>query len=137
MSVADLPKVNATLNGLSFALLLCGFYFIRKRKINIHKTFMLSALAVSTLFLASYLYYHSKVGTIHFKHTGWIRPVYFTILTSHSILAAIIVPLVLFTLWRALRADFIKHKQIAHWTLPIWLYVSVTGVVIFWMLYQL
>jgi putative membrane protein len=137
VSVADLPKVNATLNGLSFALLLCGFYFIRKRKINIHKTFMLSALAVSTLFLASYLYYHSQVGTIHFKHTGWIRPVYFTILTSHSILAATIVPLVLFTLWRALRADFIKHKQIAHWTLPIWLYVSVTGVVIFWMLYQL
>ena len=137
MSVADLPKVNATLNGLSFALLLCGFYFIRKRKINIHKTFMLSALAVSALFLASYLYYHSQVGTIHFKHTGWIRPVYFTILTSHSILAATIVPLVLFTLWRALRADFIKHNQIAHWTLPIWLYVSVTGVVIFWMLYQL
>jgi putative membrane protein len=137
VSVADLPKVNATLNGLSFALLLCGFYFIRKRKIKIHKTFMLSALAVSALFLASYLYYHSQVGTIHFKQTGWIRPVYFTILTSHSILAAIIVPLVLFTLWRALRADFIKHKQIAHWTLPIWLYVSVTGVVIFWMLYLL
>jgi putative membrane protein len=137
VSVADLPKVNATLNGLSFALLLCGFYFIRKRKIKIHKTFMLSALAVSALFLASYLYYHSQVGTIHFKHTGWIRPVYFTILTSHSALAAIIVPLVLFTLWRALRADFIKHKQIAHWTLPIWLYVSVTGVVIFWMLYLL
>ena len=137
MSVADLPKVNAILNGLSFTLLLFGFYFIRKRKINIHKTFMISALAVSALFLVSYLYYHSQVGTIHFKHTGWIRPVYFTILTSHSILAAAIVPLVLFTLWRAIRANFIKHRQIAHWTLPIWLYVSVTGVVIFWMLYQL
>jgi putative membrane protein len=120
VSVADLPKVNAILNGLSFVLLLCGFYFIRKRKIIIHKTFMLSAFGVSVLFLASYLYYHSQVGNIHFKHTGWIRPVYFTILTSHSILAA-----------------SIKHKQIAHWTLPIWLYVSVTGVVIFWMLYQI
>ncbi len=137
MSVADLPKVNAILNGLSFALLLCGFYFIRKRRINIHKTFMLSSFAVSVLFLISYLYYHSQVGNIHFRHTGWIRPVYFTILISHSIFAAIIVPLVLFTLWRALRANFIKHKKIAHWTLPIWLYVSVTGVVIYWMLYQL
>ena len=137
MSVADLPKVNATLNGLSFVLLLCGFYFIRKRKITTHKTFMLSAFTVSVLFLASYLYYHSQVGNIHFKHAGWIRPVYFSILTSHSILAAAIVPLVIFTLWRALRANFVKHKKIAHWTLPIWLYVSVTGVLIFWMLYQI
>ena len=98
---------------------------------------MLSAFTVSVLFLASYLYYHSQVGNIHFKHAGWIRPVYFSILTSHSILAAAIVPLVIFTLWQALRANFVKHRKIAHWTLPIWLYVSVTGVLIFWMLYQI
>lgn len=98
---------------------------------------MIAALTTSTLFLVSYLTYHFHVGNVHFRHFGWIRPLYFSILISHTILAVAIVPLALITLSRALREKFDKHKQIAHWTLPIWLYVSVTGVTIYWMLYRM
>ncbi|MDD5543554.1 MAG: DUF420 domain-containing protein [Acidobacteriia bacterium] len=137
ITIADLPVVNASLNGTSALLLTCGFVFIRRRLIRWHRACMIAALTTSTLFLVSYLTYHFHVGNVHFRHFGWIRPLYFSILISHTILAVAIVPLALITLSRALREKFDKHKQIAHWTLPIWLYVSVTGVTIYWMLYRM
>jgi putative membrane protein len=133
--VSDLPTLNAALNATSAVLLSLGYYFIRKKAVSAHKRCMLGAFATSTLFLISYLTYHYHVGSVRFDRGGWIRSVYFTILISHTILAAAIVPLVLVTLRRAWRARFDKHKRIARWTLPLWLYVSVTGVVIYWMLY--
>jgi uncharacterized membrane protein YozB (DUF420 family) len=102
-----------------------------------HRAIMLTAFATSSLFLVSYLYYHAHVGSVHFRGTGWSRPVYFTILTSHTILAIVIVPMVLITLSRALRERFDQHRAIARWTFPLWLYVSVTGVVVYLMLYRL
>lgn len=135
--IAELPALNATLNGLSALLLTCGFVFILNRKILWHKVCMLAAFVTSTCFLVSYLTYHYHVGVVRFMRTGWIRPVYFTILLTHTVLAVIIVPLVLITLYRAFTANFIKHRRIAAWTLPLWFYVSVTGVVIYWMLYQM
>lgn len=137
ISLTDLPVLNATLNGLSFFILMVGFYFIRNNKITAHKTCMLTALSVSVLFLISYLIYHYNVGSVHFTKQGWIRPVYFSILLTHTILAMTLVPMVAITLVRALKEKFDKHKRIAHWTLPIWMYVSVTGVVVYLMLYQL
>jgi putative membrane protein len=101
-----------------------------------HRAFMLAALASSSLFLASYLYYHAHVGSVHFQGRGWSRPVYFTILTSHTILAAVIVPMVIITLIRALRGRFDRHRAIARWTYPLWMYVSVTGVIVYFMLYR-
>jgi putative membrane protein len=133
--VSDLPTLNAALNATSAVLLSLGYYFIRKKAFAAHKRCMLAAFATSTLFLISYLVYHYHVGSVRFRGDGWIRSVYFTILVTHTILAAAIVPLVLVTLRRAWRARFDKHKRIARWTLPLWLYVSVTGVVIYWMLY--
>jgi putative membrane protein len=133
--VSDLPTLNAALNATSAVLLSLGYYFIRKKALAAHKRCMLAAFATSTLFLISYLVYHYHVGSVRFSGSGWIRSVYFTILLTHTILAAAIVPLVLVTLRRAWRARFDKHKRIARWTLPLWLYVSVTGVVIYWMLY--
>ena len=133
----ELPALNATLNGISAILLAAGFASIRNRKILLHKVFMVSAFSTSTLFLISYVTYHANVGSIRFHQSGWIRPVYFSILITHTILAALIVPLVLITLSRALKERFDKHKKIARWTLPLWFYVSVTGVVIYWMLYRL
>lgn len=130
------PPINATLNGCSAALLVAGRLLIARKKITAHRAVMLTALATSTLFLASYLYYHAHVGSVHFRGTGWSRPVYFTILTSHTILAAAIVPMVVITLSRALRERFDRHRAIARWTFPLWLYVSVTGVVIYLMLYR-
>ncbi len=132
-----LPTLNAILNSLSFVLLLFAFFFIKQRKVAAHRAFMLSAFGVSVLFLVSYLTYHSQVGTVHFTRRGWIRPVYFSILTTHTILAAAIVPLALITLSRGLKAKFARHIKIARWTLPIWLYVSLTGVVIYLLLYRL
>jgi putative membrane protein len=129
--------LNATLNGISAVLLVCGYAMIRRRKIQAHRTFMISAFICSTAFLISYVIYHIRVGNVHFLGQGWIRPVYFTLLISHVLLAAAIVPLALITLSRALREKFDKHKRIARWTLPIWLYVSVTGVIIYVMLYHL
>lgn len=137
ISVADLPTVNATLNGTSALLLGAGYLAIRGRRIALHRALMLSALVVSILFLISYLYYHSQVGTTRFTGQGWVRPLYFTILLSHTVLAVAIVPLAIVTLYRALRADFARHKRIARWTLPVWIYVSVTGIAVYVMLYHL
>jgi uncharacterized membrane protein YozB (DUF420 family) len=132
-----LPAVNASLNALSAVLLTTGWRFIRRRAIPQHRACMLSALATSVLFLTSYVVYHAKVGSVPFPGRGAVRTVYFVILITHVILAATIVPLALITLSRALAKRFDKHRRIARWTLPIWLYVSVTGVVIYVMLYKL
>jgi len=135
--VSVLPAVNAALNGTSALLLTAGYLSIRRKKITAHKACMGSAFGTSTLFLVSYVTYHYHVGSIPFGGTGFIRAVYLTILLSHTILAATIVPLALVTLYRALTGRFSKHVRIARWTLPLWLYVSVTGVIIYWMLYHL
>ncbi len=132
-----LPGVNAGFNSISALFLLCGYIFIRRQQVVAHRICMLSACVASTLFLISYLIYHYYVGSVPFKGEGWIRPIYFSILISHVILAAAIVPLALVTLVRALKGNFERHKRIARWTLPIWLYVSVTGVIVYWMLYWL
>jgi putative membrane protein len=129
--------LNATLNGTSAVLLAMGYSAIRSGKRETHKKFMVSAFAVSCAFLVSYLIYHYRVGHVAFQGHGWIRPVYFTILISHTILAVVIVPLILITLRRAWLEKFDKHRRIARWTLPLWLYVSVTGVIVYLMVYQL
>jgi uncharacterized membrane protein YozB (DUF420 family) len=134
---AIFPVINATLNGTSAVLLYVGHRFIKRGKMAAHRALMIAALVTSSLFLTSYLYYHAHVGSVRFQGQGWSRPVYFAILISHTILAAVIVPLVIITLTRALRERFDKHRAIARWTYPIWLYVSVTGVVIYFMLYHL
>jgi len=132
------PALNAILNGTSAILLACGYAAIRSGKIQIHKRFMISAFVVSCAFLVSYVIYHIRIHqVIHFQGQGWIRPVYFTLLTSHTILAIVIVPLILITLRRALLARFDKHRLIARWTLPLWFYVSVTGVIVYFMVYQI
>ena len=131
MTLAALPAINATLNGLSALLLIAGLVFIRSGRKNAHRACMISALSVSFLFLVSYLTYHLQVGTTHFAGRGWIRPVYFSILTTHTILAASVPPLAILTLSRALQGRFDRHRRIARVSFPIWLYVSVTGVVIY------
>ena len=131
-----LPSVNAILNGAAACLLSVGALCIRRRRIAAHRACMLGAFVASTLFLASYLTYHAHVGSVRFPGTGWIRPVYFAILLSHTMLAVVIVPLALCTLYLAARGRFEAHRRIARWTLPVWLYVSVTGVVIYWLLYR-
>lgn len=137
MSINDLPTLNALLNLSSTLLLLGGFRAIRQGTPKVHKRFMLAAIGSSTLFLISYLTYHFQVGSKHFEGEGFIRVIYFLILISHTILATLIVPLVAVTVFRALRADFDRHKRIARWTFPFWLYVSLTGVLIYLMLYEL
>ena len=137
MTVHDLPTLNAALNATSFVLLSTGYVFIRLGRRHQHRLCMLSALVVSALFLTSYVVYHAQVGSVPFKGVGPIRAVYFTILISHVILAIAIVPLVIVTASRALSARFDKHRAIARWTLPLWLYVSVTGVVVYVMLYRM
>ncbi len=130
------PALNATLNGISAILLACGYAAIRSGKRELHKKFMLSAFFVSCAFLVSYVIYHIRIReVIHFRGQGWIRPVYFTLLTSHTILAIVIVPLILITLRRAFLEKFDKHRLIARWTLPLWFYVSVTGVIVYFMVY--
>jgi putative membrane protein len=129
--------LNAILNGTSAVLLVAGYSAIRAGKMTIHKRFMVSAFCVSTAFLISYLIYHYRVGHVAFAGQGWIRPVYFTILISHTILAVVIVPMILVTLRRAWMERFDKHRLIARWTLPLWLYVSVTGVIVYLMVYQI
>jgi uncharacterized membrane protein YozB (DUF420 family) len=131
------PVINATLNGTSAVLLLIGHNFIKRGRVAAHRAVMITAVGLSTLFLISYLYYHAHVGSVHFKGRGLSRPIYLSILTSHTLLAAAIVPLVIITLTRALRERFDRHRAIARWTYPLWLYVSVTGVVIYFMLYHL
>ena len=137
ISVSQLPSLNAALNSLSAILLIAGYLFIRSRNIKAHKTCMLAAFASSILFLSSYLVYHYQVGSVPFQGQGGIRLVYFTILLTHTILAITVVPLALVTLYRAFKERFDRHRRIARWTFPIWLYVSVTGVVVYWMLYQI
>ena len=135
MTAVQLPTLNAALNTLSAVFICAGYLFIRNNNRDAHRRCMVAALACSALFLISYLVYHFQVGSVGFKGQGWIRPVYFAILITHTILAAAVVPLVLITLIRALRERFDAHRRIARWTFPIWLYVSVTGVVIYLMLY--
>lgn len=130
------PALNASLNAICTILLLTGYSFIRREKILAHKACMASAFVCSAVFLGSYVYFHLHAGVIRFGGHGWIRPVYLTLLVSHTILAIVIVPLILVTLVRALRQRFDRHRAIARWTLPMWLYVSVTGVVIYWLLYR-
>ena len=137
ITISDLPTVNATLNTISAVLLSVGFLMIRRRKIVAHRNCMIAAFVVSGLFLTSYLIYHYHAGSTPFEGSGWIRFVYFTVLIPHIILAASILPLALITLYFALRKRFTKHRRIARWTLPIWLYVSVTGIIVYWMLYHL
>jgi putative membrane protein len=129
--------LNATLNGTSGVLLAAGYAAIRRGKMQTHKKFMLSAFFVSCAFLVSYLIYHYRVGHVRFEGHGWIRPVYFTILISHTILAIVIVPMILITLRRAWLEKFDKHRLIARWTLPLWFYVCVTGVIVYLMVYQI
>lgn len=135
--ISYLPHLNACLNGASALLLFTGYTFIRKRNVAAHRACQIGALIVSLLFLASYLTYHYNHGATRFQGTGIVRPVYFTILTSHTILAIVIVPLVVLTFYRAFRGEFARHRRIARITLPLWLYVSVTGVAVYLMLYQL
>lgn len=132
-----LPHLNACLNGTSAILLFSGWRFIKARNVVAHRACQICALIVSLLFLTSYLTYHFNHGTTRFQGTGLARPLYFTILTSHTILAIVIVPLVVLTFYRAFRNDFVRHRRIARITLPLWLYVSITGVIVYLMLYQI
>ena len=131
-----LPHLNACLNSASAILLICGFLFIRRGRVTAHRNCQISAVITSTLFLASYLTYHFYHGTTRFPGVGIVRPIYFIILLSHTVLAIVIVPMVIVTLWRAARGDFQRHRKIARLTLPVWIYVSVTGVLVYLMLYQ-
>ncbi|HXD32462.1 MAG TPA: DUF420 domain-containing protein [Pyrinomonadaceae bacterium] len=135
--VGFLPHLNAVLNSASAILLVTGYIFIRRQRVGAHRACQVSAVVTSVLFLASYLTYHYYHGTTRFAGQGLSRPVYFIILISHTILAIVIVPMVLVTLYRAIRNDFERHRKIARWTLPIWIYVSVTGVLVYLMLYQI
>jgi putative membrane protein len=134
---AVFPVIDASLNGTSAVLLFVGRSLIKRGRMAAHRAVMLAALVSSTLFLTSYLYYHWHVGSVHFQGQGWSRPLYFSILTSHTILAITIVPMIIITLSRALRERFDRHRAIARWTYPLWMYVSVTGVIVYFMLYHL
>lgn len=133
--VKSLPGVIAALNGTAGVFLVLAYIFIRRKKVAWHRFFVFVALACSAAFLCFYLYLHFAAGVVRFSGQGWIRPVYFSILVSHTILATVIVPLVIITLARALRKNFVMHRAIARWTFPLWLYVSVSGVVVYWLLY--
>jgi uncharacterized membrane protein YozB (DUF420 family) len=138
MSLHDLPVLNATFNGLAGILLTVGFIFIRRNNQTAHRNSMIAALGASALFLAGYLTYHFTVhGVTRFREPAWFRPIYLTLLLSHTVLAAAIVPMIIITLNRALRQQFDRHKVIARWTWPMWMYVSVTGVLIYLLLYQI
>ena len=138
MSLHDLPALNAFLNGLSAILLSFGLYFIRRKNITAHRRCMIAAVICSALFLISYLTYHFTVhGITRFENPAWFRPIYLTLLLTHTTLAVTVLPLVLVTLTRALKGNFERHKKIARWTWPIWMYVSVTGVLIYFLLYQI
>jgi uncharacterized membrane protein YozB (DUF420 family) len=134
---AVFPVMDASLNGTSAVLLVVGRSLIKRGQMAAHRAVMIAALVSSSLFLTSYLYYHWHVGSVHFQGQGWSRPVYFSILISHTILAAVIVPMIIITLSRALRERYDRHRMIARWTFPLWLYVSVTGVIVYLMLYHL
>ncbi|MBI4469393.1 MAG: DUF420 domain-containing protein [Acidobacteria bacterium] len=136
LEIVDLPSLNALLNGISALLITAGYYFIRRRRVTPHRACMVAAFITSSLFLISYLFYHYHAGSRPFQGQGWTRPLYFTILISHTVLATLVVPFVLITLSRALKGQFVRHASIARWTLPVWWYVSVTGVAVYWMLYR-
>jgi len=136
VTIHDLPAVNASLNALSGVLLLTGYALIRTRRIEQHRRCMIAAFVTSSAFLVSYVVYHAQVGSVPFPRQGFVRPLYFTILVTHVTLAATVPPLALVTLSRGLKGRYPQHVQIARWTFPIWLYVSVTGVVVYLMLYQ-
>ena len=136
MDVHSLPAVNATLNGTAAILLFTGYVLIRKRAIQMHRRVMIAAFCVSIAFLICYLIYHAQVGSVHYPKTGLIRVVYFSILITHTLLAATVPFLAIITLRRGLKSDYKRHRKIARWTFPIWAYVSVTGVVVYLMLYQ-
>jgi uncharacterized membrane protein YozB (DUF420 family) len=137
MDVALLPTVNASLNAIAAILLVVGFVFIRRQNPKAHRAAMIAALCCSVLFLVSYLYYHSQAGSVSFPGTGTVRTVYLSILLTHTVLAAAVPFLAVATVWEAFQEKFDRHRKIARWTLPIWLYVSLTGVVIYWMLYRM
>jgi uncharacterized membrane protein YozB (DUF420 family) len=136
MAVSDLPAVNATLNALSGVLLLIGYVLIRSGHRQQHRACMIAAFAISALFLVCYVVYHAQVGSVRFTRQGFVRPVYFTVLITHVILAAAVLPLAIVTLSRGLKARYQRHRAIARWTLPIWLYVSISGVLVYVLLYQ-
>lgn len=136
LSVHDLPAINATLNAASGVLLLIGYALIRARRIDQHRRFMLAAFTTSSLFLVCYLVYHAQVGSVRFPRQGIVRPIYFTILFTHVTLAAAVLPMAIVTLWRGLNGRYPQHRRLARWTFPIWLYVSVTGVLVYVLLYQ-
>ena|SRR4051794_13470052 len=136
MSVHDLPAVNASLNAIAGILLLIGFTRIRSGKRDQHRAWMLAAFAASSLFLVFYVIYHAQVGSVRFTRVGFVRPLYYTILLTHVTLAAAVLPLAIVTLTRGLNGRFAQHRKIAKWTFPIWLYVSVTGVLVYVLLYQ-
>jgi uncharacterized membrane protein YozB (DUF420 family) len=131
------PALNASLNGASAVLIAGGRALIRRKKVGLHRACMIAAVTTSSLFLVSYLYYHAHVHSVHFPGQGWVRPVYFTILISHTLLATTVIPLVVLSLNYALRGRFDQHRRIVRWTYPVWLYVSITGVVVYVMLYQI
>jgi uncharacterized membrane protein YozB (DUF420 family) len=141
MTILDLPAVNATLNGLSAIFLALGFIFIKRGQKTAHRNCMIAAFVTSAIFLACYLTYHGYLawvlhrGPTRFVNPAWFRPIYLTILLTHTLLAVVIVPLIFMTLSRAVKQNFERHKKIARWTWPLWMYVSVTGVVIYWLLY--
>jgi putative membrane protein len=135
--LSEFPAIDATLNATSALLLTLGYFFIRRKRIQAHKVCMVSAFATSSLFLGCYIWYHAHHGVTRFARQGAVRDLYLALLGSHTILAVVIVPLILTTLYRAWRGRFERHKKIARWTLPLWFYVSVTGVVVYWMLYHL
>jgi len=137
LSVSRLPTLNAALNALAAILLIAGYLEIRALRVRRHRALMLAAFAVSILFLVSYLVYHYHVGSVRFTGQGWIRPVYFAVLISHTLLAAAVPVLAVLTLRLAWRGEFARHRRLARWTFPIWLYVSVTGVVVYVLLYQI
>ena len=137
MGVHDLPAVNASLNSCAAVLLVWGYTLIRRKRIDAHRRVMIAAFSVSVGFLISYLVYHYEVGSVRFQKTGTIRTVYLTVLLTHTVLAAAVPFLAGIALYRGLRGDYARHRRIARWALPIWLYVSVTGVVVYWMLYQM
>ena len=137
MNLSDLPLVNACLNGASTFLLSLGFYYVKRGRNDAHRNCMVGALITSTLFLACYLYYHYFAGRTTFRDPQWFRPIYLTILLTHTVLAVAIVPMVFWTVIRAIQQKWESHKRIARWTWPIWMYVSITGVVIYLLLYQI
>jgi uncharacterized membrane protein YozB (DUF420 family) len=136
VTVHDLPAVNAALNAVSAVLLAAGYVLIRRRQVALHRRVMLAAFTTSSLFLVCYVIYHAQVGSVRFTRQGFVRPLYFTILITHVTLAATVLPLSIITLSRGLQERFDRHRAIARWTLPIWLYVSVTGVLVYVLLYQ-